>query len=246
MTPIRCLIVDDEPLALDLLEGYVNKTPFLQLAGRCTSAIQAMEFLRETPADLLFLDVQMPELSGIAFSRMLSQGPRIIFTTAFEQYALESYKVDAVDYLLKPFNYEEFLRAAQKALNWFELKEKSQQTPAPAPAPEPVPGSIFVKSEYKLVRIVLADVLYVEGLKDYVKIYLRSQDRPVLTLMSLKSLEDRLPQGQFMRVHRSYIVNLDRVHTVERSRILFDRVQIPIAESYRSQFQAFLASRSVE
>jgi DNA-binding LytR/AlgR family response regulator len=242
MTPIRCLIVDDEPLALDLLEGYVGKTPFLQLAGRCTSAIQAMELLRETPVDLLFLDVQMPELSGIAFSRTLTQGPRIIFTTAFEQYALESYKVDALDYLLKPFNYEEFLRAAQKALNWFELKEKSQH----AAAPDPAPDSIFVKSEYKLVRIVLADVLYVEGLKDYVKIYLRSQDRPVLTLMSLKSLEDRLPQGRFMRVHRSYIVNLDRVHTVERSRILFDRVQIPIAESYRTQFQAFLASRSVE
>jgi DNA-binding LytR/AlgR family response regulator len=238
MKPIECLIVDDEPLALNLLEKYVRQTPFLQLAGRCGSAFEAMEIMNDRPVDLLFLDIQMPDLSGLEFSRTLQNGPRVIFTTAFEQYALEGFKVDALDYLLKPFSYAEFLRAAQKAKAWFE------RAVAAAPA---TPGAnyIFVKSEYRLVRIDLDEVLFMEGLKDYVKIHLAGHDKPVLSLMSLKALDEQLPAGQFMRVHRSFIVRLDKVETVEKGRIVFGRTYIPVADNYREKFQEFLNGRSL-
>lgn len=234
---IRCLIVDDEPLALNLLESYVRRTPFLDLIGRCGSAFEAMEVLNREPADLLFLDIQMPDLSGLEFSRTLHNGPRVVFTTAFEQYAVEGFKVDALDYLLKPFSYAEFLRAAQKAKTWFE----HMKTPAP-PDTAPIPSAdyIFVKSEYRLVRINLREVLFFEGLKDYVKIHLEGQSKPVLSLMSLKALDEQLPPDQFMRVHRSFIIRLDKVETVERGRIIFGKTQIQVADNYREKFQEFL------
>lgn len=205
MQKIKCLIVDDEPLALDLLESYVNRTPFLELAGRCANAFEAMEVLANQTIELIFLDIQMPDLSGVAFSRTLKAGPKIVFTTAFEQYALDGFKVDALDYLLKPFNYEEFLKAANKAQEWFQLVNAPQQKNEPLPY-------LFVKSEYKLVKINLNEVLYFESLKDYVKIYLVGQQKPILSLMSLKSLEESLPAEQFMRVHRSYIVHLEKLN----------------------------------
>lgn len=240
MNKITCLIVDDEPPALDLLESYVLRTPFLELAGRCASAFEAMEKLQHSSVDLLFLDVQMPDLSGIAFSKTLQNGPRVIFTTAFAQYALDSYKVDALDYLLKPFNYEEFLRAAQKAKTWFEMAKASKEGKADQE------DYIFVKSEYKLLKIKLSEVLYFEGWKDYVKIFTTGQDRPIMSLMSLKSLEEKLPDHRFMRVHRSFIVQLDQVKMVERGRILFDTVAIPVADQFREKFQAFLQDRSFQ
>lgn len=237
MQKVRCLIVDDEPLALDLLESYVKRTPFLELTGRSANAFEAMEVIANQVVELIFLDIQMPDLSGVEFSRTLKNGPKIVFTTAFEQYALDGFKVDALDYLLKPFNYEEFLKAANKAWEWFQLVDAQKQKTAPLPY-------LFVKSEYKLVKIDLSEVLYFEGLKDYVKIHLQAHNKPVLSLMSLKSLEEGLPPEQFMRVHRSYIVNLEKIDSVERSRIIIQQFAIVIAEQYREKFQQYLASKS--
>ncbi len=238
MRKIKCLIVDDEPLALDLLESYVKRTPFLELSGRCANAFEAMEVLANQTIELIFLDIQMPDLNGVQFSRTLKPGPKIVFTTAFEQYALDGFKVDALDYLLKPFNYEEFLKAANKAQEWFQLLDAQGQKEESLPY-------LFVKSEYKLVKIILKDVLYFEGLKDYVKIHLATQDKPVLSLMSLKSLEESLPTGQFMRVHRSYIVNLEKIDSIERSRILINSAAIVVADQYRERFQEYLGSKSL-
>jgi len=232
---IRCLLVDDEPLALDLLEGYVAKTPSLELAGRCSSAFQAMEMLDKTKVDLIFLDIQMPGLSGLDFSRSLKDGPKVIFTTAFEQYALEGFKVDALDYLLKPISYPEFLNTINKAKRWFEHFEK-------ASIPE-TRTSVFVKADYKLVQIDFNNILYIEGLKDYVKFCLEDNERPVLSLMSMKSLEENLPDSKFMRVHRSFIVNLDKIKTIERNRIVFGKEYIPISENYKEKFQKFVNER---
>lgn len=239
MRKIRCLIVDDEPLALNLIEGYVQKTPFLELAGRCNNAFEALERIGSGDIDLLFLDIQMPGLSGVELSRTLKNGPKLIFTTAFEEYALEGFKVDAIDYLLKPFNYEEFLKAANKAREWLSLREGKNN-----PAPEE--NTLFVKSEYKLVKIDLQKVLYIEGLKDYAKIFLEGQTRPVMTLMSLKSLEEQLSAKQFMRIHRSFIVRLDKISMVERNQVVIGTTSITIAEGYKDAFQDYLAGKSMK
>ena len=234
---MTCVIVDDEPLALDLLESYVRKTPFLELAGKYSSAVQALRELSGRGADLMFLDIQMPELSGLEFSKMLPPDTRIIFTTAFDQYALDGYKVNALDYLLKPISYVDFLRAADKALHWYE------RTRPDAPHDEEI-DSIFVKSEYKLVQVELRRILYVEGLKDYVKIYEEDNPKPILSLMSLKVMEDLLPASQFMRVHRSYIVRKDKIRIIDRGRIVFGKAYIPISDSYKPAFQEYLDRRS--
>ena len=172
---LKCAIVDDEPLALDLLESYVNKTPFLELAGKYSSAVQAMNNLSGKDIDLLFLDIQMPELNGLEFSKMVDMHTRIVFTTAFDRYAIDGYKVNALDYLLKPISYVDFLQAANKALQWFELLQQ----------PKEEVESIFVKSDYKLIQVELKNILYIEGLKDYIKIYEENSPKPILSLMSL-------------------------------------------------------------
>lgn len=179
---LHCAIVDDEPLALSLLESYVNKTPFLELAGKYSSAVQAMKELPGHQIDLLFLDIQMPELNGLEFSKMVDARTRIVFTTAFGQYAIDGYRVNALDYLLKPISYVDFLQAANKALQWFELVQKPEEI-----------DSIFVKSDYKLVQVELKKILYIEGLKDYIKIYTEDAPKPILSLMSMKSMEELLP-----------------------------------------------------
>ncbi|MEO9474720.1 MAG: LytTR family DNA-binding domain-containing protein [Cyclobacteriaceae bacterium] len=236
---ITCIIVDDEPMALNLVESYVEKTPFLVLKHKCSSAIEAMEFLKDDPVDLLFLDIQMPDLTGLEFSKMLPKDSRVIFTTAFDQYALEGFKVDALDYLLKPFDYAEFLAAANKANTWFELvKGKTQSMVSDEKE------FLFVKSEYKQLRIKLADVLYFEGLKDYIKIWLKDNPRPVLTLMSLKTLEDELPQTKFIRVHRSFIVALDNIEVIERNQIIINNQRITVSDHYKPKFLAFVNKNS--
>ncbi|HJA87057.1 MAG TPA: LytTR family DNA-binding domain-containing protein [Candidatus Bacteroides avicola] len=232
---MKCVIVDDEPLALDLLESYVKKTPFLELAGKYSSAVQAMKELADQQTDVIFLDIQMPELNGLEFSRMLSPETRIIFTTAFDQYAIDGYKVNALDYLLKPISYPDFLQAANKALHQHELMHRSPQDEI---------DSIFVKSEYKLVQIKLKNILYVEGLKDYIKIYEEDNPKPVLSLMSMKAMEDLLPSSQFMRIHRSYIVRKDKIRIIDRGRIVFGKTYIPISDSYKQTFQDYLEKRS--
>lgn len=235
MMILNCCVVDDEPLAVSLLESYVDKTPFLRLAGKYTGAVAAVSALTTQPVDLLFLDIQMPELNGMELSRLVAKDTRIIFTTAFEQYALDSYKVDALDYLLKPITYPDFLQAANKALRWYELTRRPD-----APASDTEPESIFIKAEYKLVQIELRKILYVEGLKDYVKIYVEGEPRPVLSLLSMKAMEEMLPGSRFVRVHRSFIVQPEKIKVIERNRIVFGKEYIPISDSYKARFMEFL------
>ena len=251
---LKCAIIDDEPLAISLLESYVNKTPFLELAGKYNSAVNALPALSKEPVDLLFLDIQMPELNGMEFSRILKTDTRIIFTTAFSQYALDSYKVNALDYLLKPISYADFLKSANKALQWYELLREgssrggSQTAPtqtAPPQAVSPSVESIFIKTEYKLVQVELRKILYIEGLKDYVKIFVEGEAHPILSLMSMKSLEDMLPANRFIRVHRSFIVQPEKIKVIERNRIVFGKEYIPISDNYKQKFMEFLAQRAL-
>ena len=232
---LRCAIVDDEPLALSLLESYVNKTPFLELAGKYSSAVQAMKELPGNQIDLLFLDIQMPELNGLEFSKMVSPRTRIVFTTAFGQYAIDGYRVNALDYLLKPISYVDFLQAANKALQWYEHMQR------PAAEIE----SIFIKTEYKQVQVELRKILYIEGLKDYVKIFIEDEPHPILSLMSMKSLEEMLPASRFIRVHRSFIVQPEKIKVIERNRIVFGKEYIPISDNYKPRLVEFLAQRSL-
>ena len=248
---LKCAIIDDEPLAISLLESYVNKTPFLELAGKYNSAVNALPALSKEPVDLLFLDIQMPELNGMEFSRILKTDTRIIFTTAFSQYALDSYKVNALDYLLKPISYADFLKSANKALQWYELlRESSAQSTGgsrttPSQAVSPSVESIFIKTEYKLVQVELRKILYIEGLKDYVKIFVEGEAHPILSLMSMKSLEDMLPANRFIRVHRSFIVQPEKIKVIERNRIVFGKEYIPISDNYKQKFMEFLAQRAL-
>ena len=229
---LTCAIVDDEPLAAALLESYVLKTPFLELKGKYNSAVNAMQTLHDSPVNLLFLDIQMPELNGLEFSKLLPNDTKIIFTTAFDQYAVDSYRVNALDYLLKPISYPDFLLSAQKAQEWFEKMV------------HPI-DRIFVKTEYKLLQIGLDDILYIEGLKGYVKIYLESDSHPVLSLISMKTVEDMLPSDRFIRVHRSFIVQPEKIKVIERNRIVFGKEYIPISDNYKQRFFDFLAQHSI-
>jgi len=231
---IRTIAIDDEPLALQLVSEYVRKTPYLELVGAFDNPLDAIDFLSGQEANLIFVDIQMPDLTGIEFTRSLEADHKIIFTTAYEKYALEGFKLNAVDYLLKPFSYEEFLKAAGKAHKLVELEA------AAVPTIETNSQFLFLKSEYKIRRINFNDILYIEGLKDYIKVYISGEDKPVLSLNSIKSLEQKLPEQKFMRVHRSYIVNLDRIDTIERSRIIFGKTYIPVSDQYKEKFQEYL------
>lgn len=227
---ITCAIIDDEPLAAGLLESYARKTPYLYLAGTYNSAITAMKDLRENPVQLLFLDIQMPELSGIEFAKILPKETKVIFTTAFQQYAVEGYKVNALDYLLKPISYDDFLKSTDKALEWFSVLMKQDVYRRDR--------FMFVKSDYKLQRISLDDILYIEGLKDYVRFYLKNGDR-IMSLMSMKKLEEYLPRPEFLRTHRSYIVHMTETPLVDRFRIVFGETYIPISENYKDDVQNY-------
>jgi len=233
---ITCAIIDDEPLAAGLLESYVKKTPYLSLQGTYNSAITAMRDLRENPVQLLFLDIQMPELSGIEFARILPKDTKIILTTAFNQYAIEGYKVNALDYLLKPVSYQDFLQSTDKALEWFTTQKKQ--------AVKQDDRFMFVKSDYKLIRVCLDDILYIEGLKDYIRIYLRTGEK-IMSLMSMKKLEEYLPQPEFLRVHRSWIVHMPEVTTIDRFRIVFGDLFIPISDNYKEQVQNYLDNHTL-
>ena len=227
---IRCAIIDDEPLALGLLASYVKKTPSLELCGTYSSAIQAMEMLPNNPVDLLFLDIQMPELNGLEFSKMVPEKTRIVFTTAFEQYAVEGFKVDALDYLLKPISYPEFLRAAHKALRWKEMAEAASSLEV-----REIADALFVRSGNKFVKVQLSHILYIEGMQDYVKIYLDDNSQPVVTLNTMKDFEESL-SFPFLRIHRSYIINFDKVTMVERNRVFLGGTYVSVSDTYKEQF----------
>jgi two-component system, LytTR family, response regulator len=240
---IRCLVVDDEPLALDILEDYISKVPFLNLIKTTTSAIEALQLVQQDQIDLVFLDVQMPELTGIQFLKIINGKCQVILTTAYPQYALEGYELNVVDYLLKPIPFDRFYKAVQKV---------HQQNPAPAIAPEPPPAQvvvnnapefIFVKTEHKIQKIYLDDILYIEGLKDYISIFTATER--VITLQNMKKMEEVLPSGRFIRVHKSYIVSLDKIESIERSRISICKKVIPIGDTYRDHFFRIIEAKNV-
>jgi DNA-binding LytR/AlgR family response regulator len=228
---IRCFAIDDEPLALEQLSGYIRKTPFLELAGAFSSALQAMEALTSNPADLLFVDINMPDLNGLDFVKSLDAKPKIVFVTAYGEHALEGFRVDALDYLLKPIGYSDFLKSANKVKNWFELNPgKTDEVNSNA-------DFLFIKSEYKILRINFDDIQYIEGMNEYIRIHLYPS-KPIMTLLSMKSIGEQLPAERFMRVHRSFIVNLAKISVIERSRIVFGAdTYIPVSEQYKEQFQ---------
>lgn len=231
---INVAAIDDEPLALSLVAGYIEKTPGLRLAGKFDNPLDAADFIAENSIDLIFLDIQMPDLSGIELTRAMGKGPKVIFTTAYEKYALEGYKLEAVDYLMKPFSYEEFIAAVNKARKLITLEQHASVNV------EANSQFLFLKSDYKIRRINISDILYIEGMKDYVKVFIQNNPKPVLSLSSLKLLETKLPAEKFMRVHRSFIVNLEKIETIDRSRIVFGKEYIPVGDQYKDRFQEYI------
>jgi two-component system response regulator LytT len=244
---INCIAVDDEPIALDLIVSYINQTPFLKLVEKCSGAVAALKVIHDRPeVQLIFLDIRMAGLSGIELARLVEQSDgkkklRIIFTTAYDQYALESYKVAALDYLLKPFNYVDFFRAATKAFDYFAVMQNHQ--PVNHVQPVSAPGNkefIYLKVEYQLVKINIQDILYIEGLKDYVKVYLKNEPKPILSLTSLKVLDEKLPPDRFLRLHRSFIVSLDNIKAVTKNAVQVGQTTIHVTEQYKDVFASFL------
>lgn len=244
---LKCAIVDDEPLALGLLESYAKKTPLLELCGCYSSAIEAMKHLQETPVDLLFLDIQMPDLNGLEYSKMVDEQTRIVFTTAFDQYAIDGYRVNALDYLLKPISYTDFMQAVNKAVQWFELKQKADDAHLKSSVGQPSTANeyIYVKSDYKLIQIELDKILYIEGLKDYIKIHTENDSRPILSLISMRAMEEKLPADRFIRVHRSFIVQKQKIKVIDKGRIVFGKDYIPISDSYKQELQNYVNKHTI-
>lgn len=225
---LKCIIVDDEPLAVALLKSYAEQTPFLELVATFNSAITAINAMDELDIHLIFLDINMPQMNGLELSKSLPNSVKVIFTTAYDQYAIEGFRLNALDYLLKPISYADFLSAAQRAQEWYTRTGNKQET------------SLFIKSGYQTRKIELDSILYIENQKDYVDFYLEGVAEPVSSLMSMQSLEAKLPQDSFMRTHRSFIVNLNKVQIVERYCILFGKKYVPVSETYRKPFQQFI------
>jgi len=234
---ISCLIVDDEPLARSLMTDYVKKVPYLSLLDACSSPLAAIEILRKTPVDLLFLDIQMPEITGISLLKALQKKPMVILTTAYSEYALEGYELDVIDYLLKPITFERFLRAAEKANQRITVSTASAIATSETKAPDPAQPFVFVKDGTKLVKVRWDDILYVEGLKDYVTIHTKQQR--VVTLQRLKSLEEQLPSDKFIRIHHSYIVAVDAIDVIHKGEVQIGSATIPISDTYRKAFKDF-------
>ena len=233
---IRCIAIDDEPLALEQLKAYIRKVPYLELVEACPDAFRAMQVLAAHPVDVMFVDINMPDLNGLDFIRTLQCPPMVVFTTAYSEYAIDGYKVSAVDYLLKPFGLEDFRRAADKVLRRYELLHGTPASPSTTDD-----DILFLKSEYKTVNIRISHIRYVESMSEYLRIYLDGEPKPLIVLLSMKKIEERLPTDRFMRVHRSYIVNLKKIREVARMRIWLDSAtSIPIGELYKDTFMAYI------
>jgi len=238
---LRCLAIDDEPLALELLVDNISKVPYLELVASCSNPLEAMNVLQEKSVDLIFLDIQMPGLTGLQFIQSLTQKPMFILITAYEKYALEGFNLDVVDYLVKPVPLDRFIKACGKAWELHQLKN-SQNDPASA---LPAPGYIFVNVDYSMLKIVLADILWIEGLKDYIKIYLKSTpNKPVIPRMSMKAMEEELPASQFIRVHKSFIVSKDHITAVRKNSLFIGTMEIPVSENYRDAITSIIGKQS--
>jgi two-component system LytT family response regulator len=252
---LNCIIVDDEPLALDILEDYISKVPFLTLVKRCENPIEALQLVQAGGINLVFLDVQMPELTGIQFLKIAGTKCHYILTTAYPQYALESYDLNVADYLLKPIAFDRFYKAVEKVSNLIKpiengnnipqgfLSTPSVAPPVVAPPSNPIQDFIFVKTEHKIQKIHLNDILYIEGLKDYISIFTKTER--VITLQSMKKMEETLPNIQFIRVHKSYIIAIDKIESIERSRIRIGDKTIPIGDTYRDEFFRVIGNKNI-
>ncbi|ASZ11447.1 response regulator transcription factor [Chitinophaga pendula] len=225
---IKCIAVDDEPLALEIMADFINKVPYLQLVQQFNNAATALHFLQDEQVDLVFLDIKMPDITGIQFLKSLKYPPMVIFTTAYDEYAMDGFNLDVVDYLLKPVPFERFLKASAKAQEYMSVTSQKNGDH------NYVSDYIFIKTEYKIIKINLEDILFIEALKDYTKIYTPFQ--PVLTLRSLKSFETKLPADKFIRVHRSYLVSLNKINSVEKNTVMIANQSIPISDGYRERF----------
>lgn len=231
---IRCLVIDDEPLALQQLSAYVKKVPFLTLVAACQSALEAQELMEKEQIDAIFIDINMPDLTGMDFVKSLEERPIIVFTTAYSEYAIEGYKVDAVDYLLKPFGMEDFIQAAYKVQKRYKLIHTADISQVDDD------DALFFKTEYRVVRVNINEIRYIEGMSEYLKIYLDGK-KPLVVLLSMKKLEERLPAHLFMRIHRSYIVNLKKIEEVNKNRVILDaETYLPIGDNYRESFNEYL------
>ncbi|MBR4387801.1 MAG: response regulator transcription factor [Prevotella sp.] len=242
---IRVLAIDDEPLALQQLVTYIGKVSFLELAGQCQSALEAHRFLEHDSVDAIFCDINMPDLNGMDFVKSLPSPPLVVFTTAYSEYAVEGFKVNAVDYLLKPFGLQDFQRSAQRLLDRLSLSPSIPETI------QPTDDNIFVKTDYKIVKVSMRDIAYVEGMSEYLKIWLTGQAKPLITLLSMKKLEDVLPPT-FMRIHRSYIINLNKIEEVNKNRVFIqplvadarrEPISLPIGDMYKETFQAYIETK---
>ena len=238
---IRCLAIDDEPLALQQLVAYINKVPFLELAAQCQSALEARTFLENDTVDAIFCDINMPDLNGMDFVKSLAVPPLVVFTTAYSEYAVEGFRVNAVDYLLKPFGLQDFQRAANRLLD----RSRSDTSPSSLHTPPSSENddSIFLKTDYRIVKVSIPDIRYVEGMSEYLKVWVEGEPKPIITLLSLKKMEERLPD-YFMRIHRSYIINLTKIQEVNKNRVIMDaETYLPIGELYKESFQAYLDNK---
>jgi len=229
---LSCLAIDDEPLALQQLVAYINKVPYLTLAAQCQSALEARAFLAHDTVDAIFCDINMPDLNGMDFVKSLASPPLVVFTTAYSEYAVEGFRVNAVDYLLKPFGLQDFQRAAER------IRERITTLPSSAED-----DSLFLKADSRIVKVNIADIRYIEAMSEYLKVWTDAQPKPIITLLSMKKMEERLPRS-FMRIHRSYIVNLNKIQEVNKNRVILDpQTELPIGDLYKEAFQTYLDSR---
>ena len=238
---IRCLAIDDEPLALQQLVAYISKVPFLQLAAQCQSALEARAFLEHDTADAIFCDINMPDLNGMDFVKSLAVPPLVVFTTAYSEYAVEGFRVNAVDYLLKPFGLQDFQRAANR------LKERLENNTLAVSSPSvtgfPADNTLFLKTDYRIVKVSIPDIRYVEGMSEYLKVWIEGEVKPIICLLSMKKMEERLP-GNFMRIHRSYIINLDKIREVNKNRVIMDAdTYLPVGDMYKEAFLDYLDTK---
>lgn len=234
---IRCLIVDDEKLALELMEDNIQKVPFLSLQGKCKNAMEAMDFLQREQVDLMFLDIQMPGISGVQFLNTLTNPPMVIMVTAYENYALQGFNLDVVDYLVKPFAFERFLRGVNKAFELINARKPKEAEPVKTET-----DYLFVNADYSIVRINIPDILYVEGLKDYIKIYLKNAPKPVITRLSMRFMEEKLPDTAFARVHKSFIVALDKVTAFKKNRLMIGDAEVPVSDNFRDKVLSYIGN----
>ncbi|HVX52734.1 MAG TPA: LytTR family DNA-binding domain-containing protein [Chitinophagaceae bacterium] len=234
---LKCIAIDDEELALELLEDNISKVPFLQLVAKCQDAFEAIKVLEKQTVDLIFLDIQMPGLTGLQFIQSLAVKPMIILVTAYEKFALQGFNLDVLDYLVKPVSFDRFMKACNKAKDLYDLKITK-------PKEGSTPGYFFVNVDYKLLKISTADVVWIEGLKDYIKIHLKSTTRPVVTRMSMKGIEEELPKGEFLRIHKSYIVSIAHITAVMKNSVFIGELELPVGENYRDDIAALTGKTS--